>query len=391
MDRRQDFKILRDQDVAYLDHAASSLTPDAVLESMQDYYHGYRANVSRGVYAWSEKATLTYQDAREEVAHFVGAKACELVLTSGATEGINIIAQAYLASNIKPGQVILISPLEHHANMIPWQRLAKQADARLEYLKLHDDFTINWEALALQIEQLDIVLIAITHASNVMGIKNDIKRISQFGIPLLVDGTQMVSHEPVDVKQLGCAFYVWSAHKMYGPTGVGALYIHSDFHHKINPHHTGGGIVNIVDYQSATFQEGIHMLEPGTPNIAGVIGFASACQYIQSIGFDKIMAHEGRVMQTLLEGAQDIGIKTYSPFEHVVFSFHLEGVHPHDIATILADQHIMVRAGHHCCMPLMRYLGVSALTRLSLGVYSTHEDISRFLLGMKKVEEVMQI
>lgn len=391
MNRATDFAILREQDVVYFDHAASSLTPDCVVDAMHQYYYQYRANVSRGVYSWSEKATLAYQDARETVANFIGAQASEIAFTSGATESINLVANAYLLAHIKPGQTILISPLEHHANMIPWQRLAKEKGCKLIYIKLTKTLTIDWASLAQSIEENDCALIAITHASNVVGIKNDIQRIAKFNIPLLVDGTQMVSHEPVDVKQLGCAFYVFSAHKMYGPTGVGVLYINKAYHHKIMPHHTGGGIVDIVSYQSASFQKGIQVLEPGTPNIAGVVGFASACEYIKNIGFEAIMLHEMQLMKKLLPLMEEHGLKTFSPHQHVLTSFEVEGVHPHDVATILADQQIMVRAGHHCCMPLMEKLGVNALTRVSLGIYSKEEDIDRFIDGIKKVKEVMQL
>lgn len=391
MNQRDDFHILRDPSQVYLDHAASSLTPDCVTESIVHYYQQYRSNVHRGLYQWSAKATEAYEQARQQIAHFVGAEAQEVVLTQGATASINLVAQSYLKHQLSPNQVILITPLEHHANMIPWQRLAKEHQCRLEYIPLRDDFTIDFEALSTIVASESVAMIALTHASNVIGISYDIQAVSKLGVPVLVDGTQMVSHEPVDVKSLGCAFYAWSAHKMYGPTGIGALYIAPDFHQDIHPHFTGGGIVDSVSYQTATFQLGIQVLEPGTPNIGGAIGFAQACEYILSIGFEAIMAHEQSVRHYLLQQTNHMKLQTFGPHEHMVYSFNYPNVHAHDVAEILAGEQVMIRAGHHCCMPLMQRLGVNALARVSIGIYNQKSDVDQLVNALTKVSEVMQL
>ncbi|MCP8352414.1 aminotransferase class V-fold PLP-dependent enzyme [Candidatus Synchoanobacter obligatus] len=389
MSRYADFQILREQDVSYLDHAASSLTPDCVLDAVTGYYQKYRSNVNRGVYRWSADATIAYENARLQVASFIGADASEVVFTSGATEAINLAAYSIVKHMLTPGQVILLSRFEHHANLIPWQRLAKGKNCQIAYIPINDDFEVDWEGFKKQLATLPVALIAITHASNVLGLKHDIRKFSSFGVPVLVDGTQMVSHESVDVKALGCGFYVWSAHKMYGPTGIGALYVDTRYHHLMQPHYTGGGIVDEVTYDHATFQQGLVALEPGTPNIAGAIGFGRACQYINQIGFDHIMAHEQRLWQYFLEQVKPLGLQSYGPSQHMVYSFGYPGVHAHDVATILSDNHVMVRAGHHCCMPLMSYLDVHALTRVSLGIYNQERDVERFVSGIKTIKQVM--
>lgn len=384
---RKDFTILRAQDVAYLDQAASSLTPDQVLADMQKYYCEYRSNVHRGVYAWSEKASFAYENAREVVAGFIGAKPHELIFTQGTTGGINLVTQIYLKNRIKAGQVVLLTPLEHHSNMVPWQRIAKECGAYIEYIKLDSDFCIDWEDLEKRLD--NVALIAITHSSNVLGVKYDIQRISKYGIDVLVDGAQMVAHEPVDVKDLGCAFYAFSAHKMYGPTGIGALYIDEKYHDFLSPHFTGGGMVEEVTLKGASLQKGPIQFEPGTPNIASAIGFASAVKYIQNIGFNSIQLHENELMAYMMNRLKPLGLKTFGPLDTTVYSFEYPDIHPHDVATILGENNVMVRAGHHCCMPLMTYLGVNALTRVSIGVYSQKTDIDNLVNALLQVKEVM--
>ena len=387
---KKDFSILAQKGV-YLDHAASSLTPDCVLDAIQDYYHHYRANVHRGVYAWSERSSVAYETSRATVARFIGALPGELAFTSGATAAINQVAQGYLQHYLQPGDVILVTPLEHHANLIPWQQVAKNCQASVKCIPLCKNHTIDWDALALLIEQEKVVFIAMTHSSNVLGIKNDIRRMVAFGIPVLVDGAQAVSHEPVDVHALGCAFYAFSAHKMYGPTGIGALYIKNEFLEKMQPCFTGGGMVLSVDYETASFQKGVVMLEAGTPNIAGAIGFAKACEYIKSIGFMKIMAHEKALMAEINQTMVKYPLRTFGPSQTTVLSFQYPNVHAHDVATVLADENVMVRAGHHCCMPLMQYLGVNALTRLSIGLYNDIADVHLLDIAFAKISEVMQV
>lgn len=391
MPYKSDFSILDDKQAVYLDHAASSLTPDCVVDAMAGYYQTYRANVHRGVYPWSAKATIAYEDAREQVANFIGAKAPDVVFTQGATAGINIVAQSCISHVLSEGDVILISPLEHHANMIPWQRLAESKGAKIAYIPMNDQWEIEWTLLEEMVQSMPVKLIAMTHASNVLGVSFDIQRIAKLGPWVCVDGTQMVSHDKVDVKALGCHFYVFSAHKMYGPTGIGALYISPECQERVKPHFTGGGIVDIVTYEHATFQSGLAVLEPGTPNISGAIGFARACEYILHIGYHKIQAHESVLVDYLIKTVKPLNLETFGPVNHPVYAFKHPHVHPHDVATILGDSGVMVRAGHHCCMPLMDKLGVNALTRLSLGIYNQQTDIDQFVQGMQVVNEVMGV
>lgn len=389
MSRRSDFSILSDPHAIYLDHAASSLTPDSVLNTMEEYYHQYRSNVHRGVYPWSAKATIAYEDARDKVAGFIGANASEIAFTQGATASLNLAVQCYFEHKIKSSQTILISPLEHHSNMIPWQQVALKKGAKLQYIPMTLEWEIDWGALDVLINHEDVAVIAMTHASNVFGLTYDIKRLCRYGIAVCVDGTQMVSHEAVDVKDLGCAFYAFSAHKMYGPTGIGALYVHTDYHADLKPCFTGGGMVDVVTYHEASFQKGVSALEAGTPNIASAIGFAKACDYIHMIGYAQIKQIETDTFQYFLRQVESLGLRTYAPSKHPVYSFTYPRVHSHDVATILGDQGVMVRAGHHCCMPLLEKLGVSALTRASFGVYNSPTDVDCFVKAIQKVDEVM--
>jgi cysteine desulfurase/selenocysteine lyase len=378
---------LKNDDVAYLDHAATSLTPDSVIQDIQDYYYNYRSNVHRGVYSWSERATQAYELSRKNIAEFIGADEQELVFTSGATASINMVVMAHLRHYIKENDVILLSPIEHHANLIPWQILAKSAGAKISYIKLNEDFSIDWDDFESKLDKA--VLIAITQCSNVLGVKFDIEKIASYGVDVLVDGTQMLSHEKVDVKKLGCAFYAFSAHKMYGPTGIGGLYIDKKLHDKLKPCFTGGGMVEMVSYEGASFQEMPALLEAGTPNIGGAIGFASATRYIDSIGYSEIMAHEKSIMNYLLSSLEAFGLNTFSPMNNTVYSFEYPKVHAHDVATLLGEKNVMVRAGHHCCMPLMRQLGVNALSRVSIGYYNHQGDIDRLILALERVKKVM--
>lgn len=384
---RKDFTILRSNDVAYFDQAAASLTPDQVLRDIQDYYCNYRSNVHRGIYEWSEKASKAYEDAREEIARFIGADKDEIIFTQGTTSAINLAIQIYFKYVLKEGQVILLSPLEHHANLVPWQRIAKECGAKVEYLKLDENFEIDWKDLESRLDQVSVI--AVTHSSNVLGVKYDIGKIASYGVTVLVDGAQFVPHEKLDVKESGVGFYAFSAQKMYGPTGMGILYVNKQYHDQLKPHYTGGGMVQWVSYEEASFQSGPIQFEPGTPNVAGAIGFGSAIRYINKLGYENIQKHEREIMKYLLKRVEDLGLKTYGPFNTTILSFSYPGVHPHDVATLLAERGVMVRAGHHCCMPLMGYLGVNALTRISIGCHNTKEDVDKLVHALEGVKEVM--
>ncbi|MDC3181167.1 cysteine desulfurase [Gammaproteobacteria bacterium] len=380
-------------DSVYLDHASTSQTPGAVIEVMQQYYQAYRANVGRGVYEYAAQSTQAYEHSRQIIADLINAQSNELVFTYGATDGLNMVANALIAQILEPKQVILVSQLEHHSNLVPWQILGRQLDCRIELIPLDVDLNVDWVRLSEAIDQFNVGAIAITHMSNVTGQSIDIRRMCQIAkdIPVIVDGTQAISHLSVDVKELACAVYVFSAHKMYGPTGVGALYINNDYWPYIKPYRLGGGMIDEVTMLYSTFRKGPQMLEAGTPPIASVIGFAKAAELLQDWGVEKIAKHETALIEDLMLALADFPLKIYTSPMSATLSFSYEGAHAHDVATILSTQKIMVRSGHHCCMPLMRYLGEESLTRISLGCYNSHTDIEQLLQGLSIIKTTLKL
>lgn len=380
--------------LAYLDNAASTQTPSVVLEVMNMYYTEYRANIHRGVHDLSAKATEKYEEVRTRVATFINASSEEIVFTSGTTHGLNLLANC-VGRTLKPGDNVVLSRMEHHANLIPWQQAAKQYRFELRFIELiGQEFVLDLKSAKTLIDKKTKV-VSVVHVSNTLGTINPIEEIiidaKKFGALTIIDAAQSVAHMPIDVQKLDCDALVFSAHKMYGPTGVGVLYARKTLLENMQPYLFGGDMIREVTYTDATWHDVPWRFEAGTPNIVGVIGLGAAIEFIKSIGFEYIQKHEREITDYALKKIQTIeGVRIIGPQNNRigVISFTIDGVHPHDVATILNDHNIAVRAGHHCTMPLMKLLGISGTTRVSFGVYNTTEDVDRFVDGLKKVKEI---
>lgn len=395
---KRDFPILEQEvnghRLVYLDNAASSQRPRVVIEALERYYERDHANVHRGIHELSTRATRAYEGAREMAARFIGAAAAsEVVFVRGTTEGINLVATAWGYDNVGEGDEILLTVLEHHSNIVPWQLLAQRVGARLKYIDID-------EQGRLRIEQLDELLtertrlVAFTHVSNGIGTINPVEEIvaaaKRVGARVLVDGAQAAPHQPLDVQVLGCDFYVFSGHKMCGPTGIGVLWGRRELLEALAPYQGGGEMIELVELERATYKSPPHRFEAGTPNIADAVGLAVAMDYLERIGRERIQAHEHDLLAYALERTREIpGFRAFGPeSDHSgVLSFELGDLHPHDVAQILNDRGIAVRAGHHCNQPLMRRLGVMATTRASFYVYNDRDDVDALCEGLRGVIE----
>jgi len=400
---RADFPILatsrNGKPLAYLDSAATAQKPLAVLDAMDDYYRRYNANVHRGVYTLSEQATAAYENARATVAAFIHAPAPEeVIFTRNTTEAINLVAHAWGRRNLGPGDAILVSELEHHSNLVPWHLLAEERGARI--LHLPADFMGNLDLSRLdELLAQSVKLVAITQMSNVLGtippIKEIITRAHAAGAVVLVDGAQSVPHLPVDVQALDCDFLAFSAHKMVGPTGIGALYGRRVLLDAMPPFLGGGSMIRTVSLERSTYADVPQRFEAGTPAIAEAIGFGAAVLYLQDLGMDRVRAREAELTTALIETLAAIPhITVHGPTAGTrggAVSFTVEGVHPHDVASLLDEENVAVRAGHHCCQPLMRVLGVGATTRASIAFYNTLEDIEALARGLQRVHRVFGV
>jgi cysteine desulfurase/selenocysteine lyase len=396
---KKDFPILnrtiRDKRLVYLDNAATSQKPFTVIESIQQYYREINANVHRGVHHLSEKATDAYEGARRKMREFINALSTrEIVFVRGATEAINLVAQSYGRKFIGRGDEILITEMEHHSNIVPWQLLAEQTGAVVKAVHINDSGELLLEELSEKITG-KTKLVAVTHVSNALGTVNPIKKIvkqaHQAGAVVLVDGAQAAPHRMVDVRELDCDFYVLSGHKMYGPTGIGVLYGKQALLEEMSPYQGGGEMINTVSLINSTYAKPPGRFEAGTPNIEGAVGLAAAADYLTSLGLDIISKHEQDLLdygtKKLLEvkGLKLIGTAAQKAG---ILSFVFEDIHPHDIGTILDQQGIAVRTGHHCAMPVMDRFNLPATTRASLALYNTREDIDALVLGLQQVREV---
>lgn len=397
---KTDFPILNQkingQQMIYFDNAATSQKPQFVIDSLVDYYQNDNANVHRGIYELSERATNAYEQARDKVQNFIHAKKREEVLfTRGTTESLNWLASTYGAENIKQGDEILISYMEHHSNIVPWQQLAQRVGANLKYINLKADGTLD---LADAEEKMSdrTKIVSVTHASNVLGVVNPIKELAQMahqhGAIMIADGAQSAPHMVIDVQDMNVDFFAFSGHKMLGPTGIGVLYGKYDVLNKMNPAQFGGEMIELVDLHEATFQPLPWRFEAGTPNIAGAIGLGAAVDYLTNIGMTEVEAYEQSLVSYALPKIKKIpGVTVYGPqdSEHHsgVIAFNLDSIHAHDLATALDQEGIEVRAGHHCTQPLMRYLGIAATVRVSLYIYNTREEIDHFIDIIGKIKE----
>jgi len=396
---REDFPALGQEvhghPLVYLDNAATSQKPRPVIDAISRYYQVDNANIHRGVHQLSERATEAYEKSRDKVRRFLNAAATsEIIIVRGATEGINLVAQSYGRSNVRAGDEIVISGLEHHSNIVPWQILCEQTGATLRVIP------INARG-ELELENLDTLLgprvkiLAIGHVSNALGTINPVERMiaaaRERGIAVLVDGAQAVPHMKVDVRDLDCDFYVLSAHKMFGPTGVGVLYGKKSLLEKMPPYQGGGDMISSVTFEKTTYNELPHKFEAGTPNIAGTVGLGAAIDYLNGIGMDAIAAYESDLLRYAtgaLESIPGLTLIGTAAEKAGVLSFLLDGIHPHDAGTVLDRQGIAVRTGHHCAQPVMDYFGVAATTRASLAFYNTRSDIDALVAGIHRVREV---
>lgn len=404
MDIKKEFPLLQrkvhGKPLIYLDNAATSQKPKQVLEALQRFYTTSNANVHRGVYKLSEEATIAYEQAHETVAHFINAKPEEIIFTSGTTESINTVAYSFCLDNLQQGDEVVISAMEHHSNLVPWQQLCELKQARLKVIPITHLGTINIEDVKKTIT-VRTKIVAVTQMSNVLGTINDVKSIAQIahskGALLCVDAAQSVPHIPVDVKALDCDFLAFSGHKMLGPTGIGVLYGKEALLNRMRPFKYGGGMIDTVTFEKTTFAKLPEKFEAGTPNIAGAIGLAAAMGFLQCVGVENIHAHELELTKYALQKMRTVKGLQYYGLPQVekhkrggVISFNLAGIHAHDVASILDKEGIAVRAGHHCCQPLMKELGVAATVRASFYLYNTKKDVDKFVQALEKVQQVFQ-
>ena len=396
---RRDFPILRervrDKPLIYFDNAATTHKPRGVLAALESYYTTENSNIHRGVHHLSQRATFSFERARGRVRMFLNANdASEVIFVRGTTEAINLVAQSYGRARVNAGDEVVISHMEHHSNIVPWQLLCEEKGARLRVIPVDDDGELDMDAFErLLNDQTRIV--AVTHASNVMGTVNPIQKIVEtahgHGVPVLVDGAQAVPHMSVDVQELGCDFYAFSGHKFFGPTGIGVLYGKRDLLEAMPPYEGGGSMIQSVSFEGTTFAPPPTRFEAGTPNIAGAIGLEAAIEYFDRVGTERIQRHELDVLDYAIERLSAIdGLRMIGNARHKVgvISFVMESAHPHDIGTILDTEGVAIRTGHHCAQPLMERFNVAATARVSLAFYNTHEEVDELIKALGKVTEV---
>lgn len=399
-DIRKQFPIL-DQEVngkplVYLDSSATSQKPVQVIETLEKYYREYNSNVHRGVHTLGTKATDAYEGAREKVRKFINAKSIqEIIFTRGTTTALNTVAASYAAANLKEGDEVVITYMEHHSNLIPWQQVVKKTGAKLKYFPLQADGTLSLEDVRASITP-NTKIVAVTQVSNVLGTINPVKEIAQIahehGAVMVVDGAQSAPHMKIDVQDLDCDFFAFSGHKMCGPTGIGVLYGKKHLLENMEPIEFGGEMIDFVELYDSTWKELPWKFEGGTPIIAGAIGLGAAIDFLNEVGLDNIAEHEHLLAAYALDKLSTVeGISIYGPMDPTkrggLVTFNIADVHPHDVATVLDAEGIAVRAGHHCAQPLMKWLKVSATARASFYLYNTEEDIDKLVGGLVKTKE----
>jgi cysteine desulfurase/selenocysteine lyase len=396
---RRDFPILErsinGRPLVYLDSAASSQRPLPVLRAVEQYETHSHANVHRGVHALSQAATEAFEGARERVRQFINARSTrEIIFVRGTTEAINLVAQSYARPRFKPGDEILITGLEHHANIVPWQMVCEQTGCTLKVAPIDSSGELVFDEY-LRLLNPRTALVAVAHVSNALGTVLPVKRIVDcahaVGAVVLVDGAQAMPHSRVDVRALGCDFYAFSGHKLYGPTGIGALYGREQLLAAMPPWQGGGDMILTVSFEKTTYNDLPWKFEAGTPNISGAVGMAAAMDYIESLGIEAIAAHEQKLLTLATEQLERIpGLRIVGTASHkaAVISFTLEGVHPHDLGTILDHEGVAIRTGHHCAMPVMTFFGIPATARASFACYNTEKDVAALMAALGKAREV---
>jgi cysteine desulfurase/selenocysteine lyase len=395
---RADFPILSREvgghPLTYLDNAATAQKPQAVMDALQQYYSHENANIHRGVHYLSEQLTESYEATRLKVAEFIGAKdAAEVIFTRGATESINLIAQGFTEAILKEGDEILITLMEHHANIVPWQIAAEKSGAVLKVVPVLADGSLDMEAVPELMNDRTRIF-AFVHTSNTLGTVNPAKELIEMaharGIPVLLDGSQLVPHAPVDVSELDCDFFVFSGHKLFGPTGIGILWGKREWLERLPPYQSGGDMIEVVDFEGTTFKGLPGKFEAGTPHIAGVIGLGAAMDYLNGLDRPAALVHEGNLLEAATAALLEVpGLSifgTTSPKASVI-SFLIEGLHPHDIGTFLNADGIAIRAGHHCTQPLLKEFGFAATARASFAFYNTMDEVERFTAAVHKLKK----
>ncbi len=399
---RQDFPILRrlirGHPLVYLDSAATTQKPQAVLDVLARYYAEGNANIHRGVYVLSEEATQAYDAAREKVQRFLNAASSrEIVFTRNSTESINLVAQSFGRQNVAPGDEVLITHMEHHSNIVPWQLLCEQVGARLRVTPIDDTGTLQLDEMERLIGPRTR-LVSVVHLSNSLGTVNPVREIVDMAhrrnVPVLIDGSQAVYHMPVDVQAIDCDFYVCTGHKLYGPTGIGVLYGREAWLERMPPYQGGGDMIRSVTFDKTTYADLPNKFEAGTPHIAGAVGLGAAVDYVQAIGFDRLAAHEadllayGTAALSEVKGLRLIGTAARKAS---ILAFVMKGAHPHDVGTIVDTEGVAIRTGHHCTQPVMERFGVPATARASVAMYNTRAEIDALVRALERVREVFPV
>jgi cysteine desulfurase / selenocysteine lyase len=392
-----EFPVLDREGLVYLDSSATSQTPRAVIDAMDDYYEAHRASVHRGVYPLQVEATELFEGARERIARFVNWGVRETIFTRNVTEALNLVAYSWGGANLGPGDRVVVTEMEHHSNLVPWQLACDRTGATLDWVPVDDDGRLRLEVLDEKLRGGDVKLLAVAHVSNVLGTINPIAdivaRAHEAGAIVVVDGAQAVPQMPVDLREIGADFYGWTGHKVYGPTGVGVLHGRRELLDEMPPFLAGGHMIASVTMEGSRWAETPAKFEAGTANIAEVIGLGAAIDFLSAIGMEAVREHESDVTAYALERLSAVpGVAIQGPLDPkergALASFTLEGVHPHDVAEILGAQGVCLRAGHHCAQPLMKRFGVGATSRASFGVHNSREDVDRLIDGLAKVREV---
>lgn len=403
---RKDFPILKrkvrdNKPLVYLDNASTTQKPKQVIDALTNYYNNYNANIHRSVYSIAEEATEAYEKVRDKVAKFLNiSKREEIIFVRGTTEGINLVAYAWGRKHIKEGDIIVTTEYEHHSNIVPWQLLVKEKGAKLEYIEINDNGELILDQLDKYLATGKVKLVVFSLMSNVLGTISDAEKIiskcHEAGVKTLVDAAQAVPHMSVDVSKLGCDFFAFSAHKMLGPTGIGVLWVRKSVLETMDPFHGGGDMIREVHKYETTWNDLPYKFEAGTPNIAGVIGFGSAIDYLSQLGMETVRKHEMELTQYALDKMSQIkGIVIYGPKDVSkrggVISFNFHDVHPHDVATIVDREGIAIRSGHHCAQVLMEKLNVAATNRASFYIYNTKQDVDKLIQSLGKVSELFKL
>jgi len=402
---RKDFPILgrkiRDKPLVYFDNAATTQKPLSVIDAIRDYYMNYNSNIHRAVHQMAEEATHAYETTRQKVARFINSRSTdEIIFTRNATEAINLVSHSWGQDNIRGDDRIVITELEHHSNIVPWQVLCNQTRASLDYIEVDDSGCLDMDSYEKTLRNRKTRLISISEVSNVLGtivpIREIVKKAHAKDIPVLVDAAQSVPHMPVDVQATDCDFMVFSAHKMLGPTGVGILYVKKEILEELQPFISGGDMIKEVHKYETVYNDLPYKFEAGTPNIADVIGFGAAVDYLNRLGMDKVRDHEIELTKYAMDAMKDIrGMTLYGPLDAKnkggVISFNLGDIHPHDLATILNDHGIAIRSGHHCAQVLMEKFDLSAMSRASFYIYNTIEEVDKFINALNDARRLFGI